>query len=98
MINESLPNIAEVSSFCVFFVLMLGLLNVDDVCGEVTGVDKGCEVRFIKVVCSVDSVVVGIVVITSVVVGTVVVVFNVLVKIGVVEIMVVINSGKYTIN
>ena len=63
-----------------------------------TGVDKGCEVRFIKVVLSEDSVVVGIVVITSVVVGTVVVVLNEVVKIGVVEIMVVINSGKCTIN
>ena len=73
-----------------------------------TGVVKGCEVHFIKVVCSVESVVVGIVVVTSVVVGivvvtsvvvgTVVVVLNVEVKIGVVEIMVVINSGNCTIN
>ena len=38
------------------------------------------------------------VVVTSVVVGTVVVVLNVAVKIGVVEIMVVNNSGKCTIN
>ena len=88
--------------------MLFRLLDVDDTCGELTGVDKDCEVRFIKVVCSVDSVVVGIVVITSVVVGTdvitsvvvgtVVVVFNVVVKIGVVEIMVVISSGKCTIN
>ena len=63
-----------------------------------TGVDKGCEVRFFKVVRSEGSVVVGIVFITSVVVGTVVVVLNVVVKIEVVEIMVVINSGKCTMN
>ena len=70
------------------------------------GVVKGFEVRFIKVVVGGDSVVVGIVVITSVVVGIVVitsvvvgvVVFNVVVKIGVVEIMVIINSGKCTMN
>ena len=77
---------------------MLGLFNINDTCGELTDVVKGCEVRFIKVVRSVDSVVVGIIVIISVVVGTVVVVFNDVVKIGVVEIMVVINSGKCTIN
>ena len=59
------------------FCLGAWIINVDDTCGELTGGDKGCEVRFIKVVCSVDSVVVGIVVITSVVVGTVVVVLNV---------------------
>ena len=87
---------------------MLGLFNINDTCGELTDVVKGCEVRFIKVVRSVDSVVVGIVVVTSVVVGNVVVtsvvvgivfvvVFNIVVIIGV-DIMVVISSGKCTIN
>ena len=98
VINGSVPNIAEVSSFCVFVVLVLWLLNVDDTFSELTGVDKGCDVRFIKVVRSEDIVVVGIVVITSVVVGTIVVVFNVVVKIGVDGIMVVFNSSKCIIN
>ena len=104
--NGSVPKISEVSSFFVV-VLVLGLLNIDDTCGELTDVVKGCDVCFIKVVRSVDSVVVGIVVVTSVVVGNVVtsvvvgivfvVVFNIVVIIGV-DIMVVISSGKCTIN
>ena len=70
--NGSVPKISEVSSFCIA-VLVLGLLNIDDTCGELTDVVKGYEVCFIKVVRSVKSVVVGIVVITSVVVGNVVI-------------------------
>ena len=91
------PNIAEVSSFCVV-VLVLGFSNIDDTCGELTDVVKGCEVISTKVVGSVDSVVVSVVVITSVVVGTiVVVVFNVVVIKGDVDIMVVFSSGNCTI-
>ena len=70
--NGSVPNIDKGSSFCVV-VLVLGLFNIEDTCGELIGVLKCCEVRIIKVVRSVDSVVVGIVVIISVVVGGVVI-------------------------
>ena len=72
IIKGSLPNIAKVSSFCVVVVLVFGLLNIDDTCGELIGVLIGCEVRFFKVVRSVGSFVVGVVV-TRVVVGIVVV-------------------------